>query len=64
MAVWVELVCRQCAKHVVGEWTRGGIRRRELRREAVRRRAVFKDGETFCCRDCLRDFQRDEEGGT
>lgn len=46
--VWCELVCAHCSTAFSGEFTSGAIPRRELKRIAKARGAVFSGDEVFC----------------
>lgn len=52
--VWVEFVCRKCAKVEIGQYvTNGQIPVRALKKEALKQGWLFKHNEVFCSDDCV-----------
>lgn len=47
--VWCELICDQCSRQLVGEWSSAPyIPREKLLSEAEKEGAVIKGGDIFC----------------
>lgn len=59
--VWCEIVCHNCAGTTCGEYTRSGIDRRGMKRDAISAGWIFnKKGETYCSQGCVDEWARIE----
>lgn len=59
--VWCEYVCRQCATHIAGEFSRQHLPKGFLNRMAKRSGAKIKHDEIFCSEVCLERFEKENK---
>lgn len=59
--IWCELVCRTCARHIVGQFATNRLPRAQLIRDAEAKNARFWFGEVFCGPDCQLEYTPPDE---
>lgn len=57
--VWVEVVCRGCAKTAAGRYTTSTIPRRDILKEAQQEGWIREGDEMYCGNSCLQQVKEE-----